>query len=49
VFVHGEIWDAVSSAPLEAGESVIVRDVDGLVLRVEPLTAAQRSHAPAIS
>ena len=49
VFVHGEIWDAVSSAPLEAGASVIVRDVDGLVLRVEPLTAAQRSHAPAIS
>jgi membrane-bound serine protease (ClpP class) len=49
VFVHGEIWDAVSSAPLEAGESVIVREVDGLVLRVEPLTAAQRSHAPAIS
>ncbi len=45
VFVHGEIWDAVCSAPLGAGESVIVRAVEGLVLQVEPATAAQRSHA----
>ena len=38
VFVHGELWDAVSSSNLTAGEAVIVRRVDGLVLRVEPLT-----------
>jgi membrane-bound serine protease (ClpP class) len=37
VFVHGELWDAVSSASIPAGERVVVRQVDGLTLRVEPL------------
>ena len=36
VFVHGEFWDAVSSAPAEAGVPVKVTGVDGLKLRVEP-------------
>jgi membrane-bound serine protease (ClpP class) len=36
VFVHGERWDAVSSVPVAAGESVVVRRVEGLQLRVEP-------------
>jgi membrane-bound serine protease (ClpP class) len=45
VFVHGEIWDAVSSVNIAAGESVVVRGVDGLQLRVEPLAAAQPSQA----
>ena len=40
IFVHGELWDAVSSSDLSAGQSVVVRRVDGLVLLVEPLTAA---------
>jgi membrane-bound serine protease (ClpP class) len=47
VFVHGEIWDAVCSAPLPAGDSVRVRAVDGLLLQVEPVTAAQRLHVAA--
>ena len=37
IFVHGELWDAVSSAKVEIGQSVIVRRVEGLVLSVEPL------------
>ncbi len=37
VFVHGEYWEAVSSAPVESGAKVRVSAVDGLVLRVEPL------------
>ncbi|MGA2181699.1 MAG: nodulation protein NfeD [Bryobacteraceae bacterium] len=37
VFVHGEHWDAVSSAPLPEGSRVRVIAVDGLTLRVEPL------------
>jgi membrane-bound serine protease (ClpP class) len=49
IFVHGEIWDAVSSADLHAGQSVIVRRVDGLLLQVDPLTAPQTAPAPAIS
>jgi membrane-bound serine protease (ClpP class) len=36
VFVHGEYWDAVSSAPVEQGDKVRVRTVDGMKLGVEP-------------
>src|SRR5579863_357483 len=39
VFVHGELWDAISSAPLPVGQLVTVQSVDGLTLRVEPLGA----------
>ena len=41
VFVHGELWDAVSSASVAAGARVQVRSVDGLVLTVEPAPAPQ--------
>jgi membrane-bound serine protease (ClpP class) len=39
VFVHGELWDAVASTPLPAGQMVVVREVTGLTLQVEPLIA----------
>ena len=39
VFVHGELWDAIASSSLAAGQLVIVRGVDGLILQVEPLAA----------
>jgi membrane-bound serine protease (ClpP class) len=42
VFVHGEIWDAVSSVPIPVGETVRVRSVDGLQLQVEPVAATPR-------
>jgi membrane-bound serine protease (ClpP class) len=45
VFVHGELWDAVSSTNVPAGETVVVRRVDGLQLQVDPLAAAQRTSA----
>ena len=32
VFVHGEIWDAVATTTVPAGERVIVNNVDGLQL-----------------
>ena len=35
VFVHGEIWDAVSDAAINPGDRVAVRKVDGLVLHVQ--------------
>ena len=41
VFVHGELWDAVSTVPVSAGEQIVVRQVDGLTLRVDPVTAAK--------
>ncbi|HLM79888.1 MAG TPA: nodulation protein NfeD [Terriglobales bacterium] len=41
VFVHGELWDAVSTIPVPAGEQIVVRQVDGLTLRVDPVAAAK--------
>jgi membrane-bound serine protease (ClpP class) len=37
VFVHGEIWDAISSAGVSAGQTVVVRRVEGLQLQVDPV------------
>jgi membrane-bound ClpP family serine protease len=39
VFVHGELWRAVSTYPLSAGNRVLVQNVDGLTLTVIPLKA----------
>jgi membrane-bound serine protease (ClpP class) len=35
VFVHGELWDAISEEPVAAGERVRVTAVDGMTLRVK--------------
>lgn len=40
VFVHGEIWNAVASTSVPAGEHVRIRKVDGLRLEVEPVAVA---------
>jgi membrane-bound serine protease (ClpP class) len=48
VFVHGELWDAVSSADLSAGQSVVVRRMDGFLLQVEPLSATGTAPAPVL-
>jgi membrane-bound serine protease (ClpP class) len=45
VFVHGELWDAVSVVPVPAGERIIVRQVDGLTLRVDPVVATRPAIA----
>ena len=42
VFVHGEIWDAVASSNISAGETVVVRRVEGLQLSVDPVLATRR-------
>jgi membrane-bound serine protease (ClpP class) len=41
VFVHGELWDAVSTIPVPMGEQIVVREVDGLSLRVDPVAATR--------
>ncbi|MGA9978261.1 MAG: nodulation protein NfeD [Candidatus Sulfotelmatobacter sp.] len=41
VFVHGELWDAVASVDIPIGQLVVVRQVDGLILRVDPLPVTQ--------
>jgi membrane-bound serine protease (ClpP class) len=50
VFVHGELWDAISSSPLAVGQLVVVRRVDGLIVEVDLLTVAPptASTAPAV-
>jgi len=41
VFVHGEIWDAMSSTGVPAGQGVVVRGVEGLELQVDPSEVVQ--------
>jgi membrane-bound serine protease (ClpP class) len=36
VRVHGELWTAVSTEPVRAGQRLRIRQVDGLVIQVEP-------------
>jgi membrane-bound serine protease (ClpP class) len=43
VFVHGELWDAIASANVPAGDKVVVEKVDGLQLRVEPAHQSERT------
>ncbi|HEY1799675.1 MAG TPA: nodulation protein NfeD [Terriglobales bacterium] len=44
VFVHGEIWNATASGAVAAGQTVVVRNVDGLLLLVDP--APSLEHVP---
>ncbi len=37
LLVHGELWDAISEQPLQAGEYAEVTRIDGLKLYVKPL------------
>lgn len=48
VFVHGEIWDAVSSCGVPASAAVTVTQVDGLLLRVEPVSVPKTVVEPAM-
>ncbi len=49
VFVHGELWDAVSSSEVPVGRLVVVRRVDGLTLQVDPLAIPAPPRAPAMA
>jgi membrane-bound serine protease (ClpP class) len=43
VFIHGELWDAISSAAVPSGQRVVVREVDGLQLHVDPAPSGQKT------
>jgi membrane-bound serine protease (ClpP class) len=43
VFVHGEIWDAIASANVPAGDKVRIQKVDGLELKVAPAYEAKKT------
>jgi membrane-bound serine protease (ClpP class) len=37
VFIHGELWDACSTYRIKKGEEVLVKEVNGLKLIIEPM------------
>jgi membrane-bound ClpP family serine protease len=39
--VHGERWKVQAATPLAVGQAVEVLAMEGLVLKVKPLTAAE--------
>jgi membrane-bound serine protease (ClpP class) len=41
VVIHGEYWDAVSAVPVPIGARIVVRQIDGLTLRVDPVIATR--------
>ncbi len=43
VWLEGEAWQAISKRPLLKGQDVVVRDLEGLVLHVEPVTDVSTS------
>src|SRR5581483_2031300 len=45
VFVHGELWDAISSTPVAAGQAIVVRKMNGFVLQVDPTSVTQPTPA----
>lgn len=38
VFAEGETWNAIADVPLARNDKVVVRDIDGLTLKVERIT-----------
>jgi len=48
IFVHGELWDAVSSSDVSAGQTVVVGRVDGLLLQVDPAAVTRPTAEPAV-
>ncbi|HEY7098369.1 MAG TPA: nodulation protein NfeD [Terriglobales bacterium] len=49
VFVHGELWDAIASTNVPAGQGIVVRKVDGLQLEVDPASVAQNTTSSSLA
>ncbi|MCH6549741.1 MAG: nodulation protein NfeD [Proteobacteria bacterium] len=45
IWLEGEAWAAVSRVPVEQGQEVVVRSMDGLTLEVEPASQLDRTQA----
>ncbi|MEX2353594.1 MAG: NfeD family protein, partial [Gammaproteobacteria bacterium] len=37
IFIHGETWQASSSAPMHRGEKAVVTGINGLILEITPV------------
>ncbi|MFW6348376.1 MAG: NfeD family protein [Cyclonatronaceae bacterium] len=44
IFINGERWNAISSTPIEAGETCKIVSFEGLKVHVKPLEAPRRSE-----
>ena len=44
VWINGELWNAVGKAPLTPGEEVVIRELQGLTVRVSPPDTLPDSH-----
>jgi membrane-bound serine protease (ClpP class) len=42
VYVHSERWNAISEGPIRAEQAVVVTGLDGLILKVRPVTSEPR-------
>ena len=45
VWLEGESWSAISKLPVEKDQTVLVKDLDGLTLRVGPVDQTQTTSA----
>jgi membrane-bound serine protease (ClpP class) len=45
IYVHGELWEAVSPTPVSPGSLVRVRSVEGLTLQVDPVSNSRFTPA----
>jgi membrane-bound serine protease (ClpP class) len=41
IFVHGELWDAISTSSVNTGQNVVVRGMKNLTLQVEPASETE--------
>jgi membrane-bound serine protease (ClpP class) len=46
VFVHGELWDAISATPVPAGSRIVVREVRDLKLEVAEASSSEANPVP---
>ncbi len=46
IFVNGEYWTAISSKQIPRGKSVVVKSVEGMILRVEQTESLSERNAP---
>jgi len=44
VYVHSERWNAVAEAPVQANQAVVVTGIDGLLLKVRPVSAESQEQ-----
>ena len=41
IWLEGESWHAESAVPIEKDQEVVVTAMDGLILKIKPVTAQQ--------